>query len=252
MNTLCRSIQLWLVVLAVVCGTAISALGHEITIVAPNRLEDVEGDSVSNASAGTGARGQQIYSASEFRELPETHRKITAMAFRPDGSVTEPQTVTWPETQWYFSTTTRGIDDMSNVFAENEGADKTLVYEGLLTLTTEATGPPGGPRAFDYKFELQTPFVYDPSDEKNLVVELRSPAGYTPALLDDEQPSVPDSTLLVDFPFTGTPAATGFFHANQWILQFTFVPEPSTFTLAAFGLVSLLAWRQKKRPLSRE
>jgi hypothetical protein len=187
MNTLFSSTKLWFVVLAVVCGTAISALGQEITIVVPNRLENVEGShsgtEMDLGQLGIGFRVQYIYPFTEFGTLPETHRSITAIAFRPDVSVTEPRTVTLQDTQWFLSTSTTSPDDMSNVFSENHGDNRTEVYSGNLTLTTQATGPPEGPRGFDYRFDLQNPFLYDEKQE-NLVVEFIAPFGYSPALLN--------------------------------------------------------------------
>ena len=39
----------------------------------------------------------------------------------------------------------------------------TTVFDGPFTISTQATGPPEGPRGFDDFIEFQTPFVYDPS-----------------------------------------------------------------------------------------
>ena len=42
MHTFCSNTKLWILVLAVVCDTAISALGQEINIVVPNEFENSE------------------------------------------------------------------------------------------------------------------------------------------------------------------------------------------------------------------
>ncbi len=244
MNTLRSSTKLWLVVLAVVCGTAISALAQEINIVVPNDLENIEGDSSVDFGFSGSFRVQVAYSAEEFNELPDTHRSITAISFRPDAAITEPRTVDWGDTQLFLSTTTRDVNDRSTVFSENHGPNQTLVYSGPLVLSTEATGPTEGPRAFDYTVNLQTPFLYDPN-QGNLVVDFTSPSGYTPNFGDDQFSGT--NQQLLDIPFAGS--ESGFFVSNGLILQLTFVPEPSSFTLGAIGIVALFSRRRCARQL---
>ncbi len=132
MNTLCKKSRLWIVVSVFVCGTAGSALGNEINVVVPNALENIEGD-ISGVNADLGAldigfRLQYTYPASEFSEVPDTHRLIAAIAFRPDVSVTAPRTVDWGDSQFTISTTTRDVANVSTIFSENHGVNQTLVY----------------------------------------------------------------------------------------------------------------------------
>ena len=222
---------LWIAGLSLVFGASRQSFGYEIQIVVPNGLENTEGDgSASPGFSGTGFRDQVAYSAAEFSGLPETHRVITGIAFRPDASITEPRTVDWGDTQWFLSTTTRDVDDMSDVFSENHGPNKSLVYEGPLILSTEATGPPEGPRGFDYSFDLQTPFLYD-SNQGNLVVDMIVPAGYTPSLQDDHQ-YIGGRQQLVAFEPFDSPSAN-YVGSQELILQFTFITEPSTHVLQA-------------------
>ena len=210
---------------------------NEIAIVVPNEFADVEGPSGGSNLPGIGFRSQTIFSSEEFASLPESHRLITTIAFRPNASVTEPRTSNWGEALWSLSTTTRAPTDMSEVFSENHGPDQTVVYDGPLVLTTKATGPPDGPRGFDYVVALQTPFFYDPS-QGNLAIDFTLPSGFTPSPLDDQ--AVRPDAWLVDFPLSDS--TSGALRGNQLIMQLTFVPEPSTFAAISLGLAAILMW----------
>ena len=108
---------LCVVALFLAVGVGEHASGFEIRIVVPNGQENTEGNSRTAPSfMDTGFTAQLWISASDFSNLPETHRVITAIAFRPDASVTEPRTVTWPDTQWFLSTTTKNWEDMGPFF----------------------------------------------------------------------------------------------------------------------------------------
>ena len=142
---------------------------------------------------------------------------------------------------------------MSRVLSENHGDNLTEVQDGTLTFTTQATGPPEGPRGFDYRFDLQTPFLYDRKQE-NLVVDMLAPFGYSPAFLDDEDDTLGTTTSLG---YSGeapvSELTTGSLETGtEWlILEFTFVPEPSSLVLAGFGIVCLFAFAGRRRRLSR-
>ncbi len=62
-------------------------------------------------------------------------------------------------------------DNLTTVFDDNHGPDKTLVYDGEVTYPLLGSGPAGGPKDFADGPTLQTPFFYDPS-MGNLVIEL--------------------------------------------------------------------------------
>lgn len=217
------------------CGS--HSWGNEIRVVVPSEFDGVEGNSGGPDIPGIGYRVLTIFSASEFESLPESHRSITAIALRPNASVVEPRATDWGEAQWFLSTTQRPHDQLSNVFAENHGADKTVVFHGPLTLTTQAAGPPEGPREFDYRFSLQEPFFYDPG-QGNLALEFILPDGITPAPLDDQ--GVRPNAALSDFPLSDN--TTGAFRGDQLIVELTFVPEPSTFVGLTVGLLGILIW----------
>ena len=229
MNMHCSRTGLWAVIVAVICGTAISSPAEEIKIVVPSGLEDTEGNAQGDPTfSGVGFRAQVAYSAEEFGDLPNTHHFITAIAMRPDASVRESRTVDWGNTQWVFATTDRSVDDMSRVFSENLGEAQTLVYDGPLSFHTDGGGPPSGPRGFDYRFELGTPFFYDPTQGKNLVIDFTVPSGYRPASREDEH-DISGNQLFVAIPAT-LPEANYVF-PEELIFQLTFesVVQPGDF-----------------------
>ncbi len=200
---------------------------QDIKLVVPSGLEETEGDRVAIDVQNFPFRVQDIYASRLFQDVPETHQLITEISFRPDFTVTEPRTVTWPDTEWILSTTPKSLEEMNTEFDLNHGANRTTVYAGDVTMTTEATGPSEGPRGFDYTLQLQKPFLYDATEE-NLVVDIIAPAGYAPSLLDDEVSlNENEGRALLGIAF---PPTFGNFRDNQLILQFTFTePVPLDF-----------------------
>ena len=121
-----------------------------------------------------------------------------------------------------YSTTTKRPGDLDPVFDNNLGDDLITVWEGPLTFSTEATGPPGGPRGFDYYFPFQTPFFYDPTSGRNLLVDVISISGYSADLLTDDFTGT--SPMIV---FGGATADAGeVLNSGGLVAQFVFVPEP--------------------------
>jgi hypothetical protein len=225
-------------------------------IVAPNANALTEGN-FSNAFpfTSTNRRYQQVYDSSQFSALsgPEF---LDQIAVRPDRN-TGSFTLSFTNIDIRFSTTSKVPDGLSLTFADNIGADETLVYSGPLTLTTASTGPAGGPKDFDLIINLQTPFLYDPSlgnllldvttsttngvsrqldavndfgDHDDFVSRLSGPAG---ALIGNAD----NVALVTQFQFSETTAA---------------VPEPSglaIFSLVCAGSLTILLRRSRKRPM---
>ena len=146
------------------------------TVVVPNDRAIVEGDFENilpfgvSSTGYTGTRYQQVFGASDFGP-PSGRQRITQIAFRPDGVHGQAFTVTIPSIQIHLSTTTRAPDGLG-VFAENTGADDTVVFAGALAFSSAFAGPDGGPKAFDIVIDLQTPFIYDPT-AGNLLLDVR-------------------------------------------------------------------------------
>ena len=162
--------------LFVLAATSLATFGQEFKIVVPNALENVEGN-IDGPTGPIPFRWQQLSPASEFATLPDTHRTIIGFLERPDRTVTTPRTVVINDLLIRLSTTSKSVLD--TVFDENLGDDLTTVFDGPVTVSTQATGPPAGPRGFDYFFEFDTPFVYDPN-RGNLLWDVVSFSGQSP------------------------------------------------------------------------
>jgi hypothetical protein len=170
-----RNLRRFSLVLGALCLSGLSCAAQIIpTVVAPSGASNTEGNG-SNAFpfgiAGSGLsrqRYQQLYDASLFAGIGPGF--ITQLVFRPDASAS-PFSCTLPAMQINLSTTQQDDHLLFN-FAKNIGPDNTVVFDrGSLTLSTDFTGPPGGPKDFDLVIDLTTPFFYDPS-QGNLLLEI--------------------------------------------------------------------------------
>jgi hypothetical protein len=68
---------------------------------------------------------------------------------RPDASFSFPDESEWFDLEICFALTNARPGDLSSVFENNILSDRTRVYEGTLTVSTEGTGPLIGPMDFD-------------------------------------------------------------------------------------------------------
>ena len=151
------------------------------TIVVPNSLAATEGDIENGLPFRSAGRVQQVFDASEFASLsgPEL---ITQIAFRPDATFGSGFDTTITNIQINLSTTTVLPDFMSATFADNVGADDIVVFPaGPLALTSAFTG--AGPKDFDIVINLQTPFLYDPT-QGNLLLDVRNFSGEVTTFFD--------------------------------------------------------------------
>jgi hypothetical protein len=142
-------------------------------VVVPNANGTVAGPTSNSfpfTTTGAYMRHQQVYASSEFTGVggPMT---ITSIRFRPNPSSTAPTWSTTFDLTMTVSTTAAAPDGLSATFADNHGANVAVVYSGEITLSTEQTTPVQGVTAFDVIVDLQTPFVYDPS-QGNLLVDV--------------------------------------------------------------------------------
>jgi hypothetical protein len=202
-------------------------------IVVPGAQTGVEGnDSNFGPFFDTSVRYQQVYSAAQFPSPGPL--MITQIAFRPDGSVTDPALIIrFDSVRIDLSTTSSTPSTLSTVFASNVGANNQTVFNSFEFVNAPVTGPPGGPKNFTVTFAL-TPFIYDPS-AGNLLLDFRAfeTGGGISAPFDAQSGS--PFTAHVDA--SGMSSTSGSYFANGLVTQFEFtaVPEPSTLALGALG-----------------
>ena len=217
-------------------------------IVVPNTLATVEGnDNNFGPFFNNSVRYQQVFSASQFPSFTGP-LMITEIAFRPDGSVTDPSLIIrFDSVQIDLSTTSRTPSTLSTLFASNVGADDTTVFNSFVFVNAPVTGPPGGPKDFTVAFALN-PFIYDPS-AGDLLLDVRAieSGGGISAPFDAESNN--PFTAHLDAPDISAASGTSFATGLVTQFQFTPVPEPSTLVLGSLGtlLVGVGArWRQRR------
>ena len=139
--------------------------------VVPNSLEDTAGNSDLAVLWGNlrPARHQQVYAGDEV-----TAGVITSIFFRQDEVYgTAATTCTWTNATVVLSSTAVAVDALSTTFADNLGADATVVFQGDLVIST--TDTTSNPRPFEIHIPFTTPFTYDPGPNINLVVDITLP-----------------------------------------------------------------------------
>jgi hypothetical protein len=215
-------------------------------IVVPNTLATVEGnDSNFGPFFNNSVRYQQVYSASQFSSSAGP-LQITEIAFRPDGSVTDPTLfLRFDSVEIDLSTTSRTAATLSTDFASNAGADIMTVFNSFVFLNAPITGPPGGPKDFTVVFHLN-PFTYDPA-AGNLLLDVRAfESGGGISAPFDAATNDP-FTAHVDASSIGAVSGDVFNTGLVTQFQFTQVPEPSTFLLLGSAGALLIGVRARRR-----
>ena len=225
---------------AALLSLSVGGVAQAVTVVAPSSNTNAEGNDLSFDPFSRPSRLQQVYAASEFSSLSGP-LVISQIAFRPD-STQLPTTLPPLDLQISFSTTTRGPDGLSPFFAQNTGANNTVVYNGSFTPSTASTGSILGPKAFDINIPLQTAFTYNPASG-NLLVDIRDlTGGLSRFLALDAQTTLGDSVSMVvngtdPNGIAGAPITKGL------VTQFTINAAPVPFEFSpTLGLVVVGAW----------
>jgi len=215
-------------------------------IVVPGANAATEGDSNNRFPFYAGDFGpmryQQVYAAGEFGSGPIV---ISAIQFRLDA---DDESFSGMDTELVIrlSTTAKAVDGLSSTFAENIGADETLVVSGMQTLS--GTGGPGV-NPFDINISFATDFVYDPT-MGNLLMDVTRTGGSNSAIFFDASSSDTDAISRV---YSLNSATTGTATGNDTlalITRFTADPVPEPATMAVLGLGALVAAR-RRRPRSQ-
>lgn len=241
----CGFQRLTLLVALLLLGAINPARAITPTVVAPNNAATIEGNrnnaypfNISDFHLFS-QRYQQVYAASQFGGLPVGGGLITQIVFRPDAMFGSTFVSTLPDIQIDLSTTSAGDDGLSSTFANNVGADNTVVFaRGPLTLSSAFIGPPRGPKDFDIIITLTTPFFYNPA-LGNLLLDVRNfGRGFTTAFDAVFQTGDGVSRVLSH----NVNEMTGTRDSEGLVTGFVIVPEPSSATVLLAGGGILLAW----------
>jgi len=217
------------------------------TIVVPNSARTTEGNG-NNAYpfniGGPSQRYQQVYAASQFGGLPAGGGLITQIVFRPDATFGMAFTSTLPDIQIDLSTTSAADDGLSGTYANNVGADDSIVFaRGPLTLSSAFTGPPNGPKDFDIIITLTHPFLYNPA-LGNLLLDVRNFGGGTTTQFDAVSTTGDGVSRVFNQNVNGT---TGTTDTIGLVTGFVIVPEPGTAMLLVGGGTLLALFGECRR-----
>ena len=164
----------WVATFLLVVGAVLVGApeARALAIIVPGDKTNVDG-SGGNAmpfSTVTSMRYQQVYGASEFLPFGNS-LAFTEIRFRLGSSVELAFSGSIDDIQLNLSTTSANPDGLSTTFANNVGADDTVVFaRGSLPLSSAGVG--SDPQPFDIVISLTTPFTYDPT-LGNLLLDIR-------------------------------------------------------------------------------
>jgi hypothetical protein len=208
--------------LAAFLGSSVMTELRAQVIVVPNSLatNDGNGSGTSPSGGPTSVRDMRIFDASQFAALSGASF-LTQFAWRPDmiPGASGPRSV---NLRIYASTTTRSVAGLSMTFADNLGADNTLVFSGTLNWATGNLPGPGNTRQFDIVFPCTTPFLYDPA-AGNLLLDTQL-SGNGQSITFDTVVGNPTTRKIVNP--TSSNAVTATEEGPAQVFQFLFEPPP--------------------------
>lgn len=158
--------------LAVAVGTGLASAQNYVYV--PNINENTPGASNNSIPFDWDVpmRLQQVFAASEFGGQSGI---ITQIAFRIDESAGHPFSTSGIDTEVRLCHTSVIPTQMNTTFDNNYGSDVTLVYDGLLSLSSSGNG-------FDIIIDIDDVFEYD--GVSNLLVEYKLFSGATSSSFD--------------------------------------------------------------------
>ncbi|MCA9277614.1 MAG: hypothetical protein H6815_02360 [Phycisphaeraceae bacterium] len=239
--------------IVVIAATSTIAIADQLAVPSGYPSATFEGwKSPLNGDART---LQTAYPASELASIP-VGAHITGITWRLHFSEqTWPiQDATWEHYDIRLSTPANAPGNLSLVFAENVGANETLVRSGSLTIPANTfagtiSTPGGAPNDFGYTISFDTPYIYDGND---LLVEIRHTGhgGTSSPFLDFAFDYGGSNSVyqVKDLSYTsqGGPGTAAFGYPGPVIAQLTWVvPSPSSITIA--GMFAGLAAVRRRR-----
>jgi hypothetical protein len=194
--------------LALACIVAAGPVQAAIAlIVVPDEAFDMPGNGGTTDPFGATS---QCTDGMRFQQIVDGEAigggNISGLAFRLDDGEPGLGTVTYGDTTIKLSSTTRDTGNMSKTFADNIGADETLVFQGDMTVSA-GTDTPVNP--FDFELPIDVPFDFDGSSS-NLLIDVTvedCPAGADGFFFDGDSRDV-KSEYAFDKDAATAPAST--------------------------------------------
>ena len=218
----------------------LAPLAHAVDeFVVPSASEVVEGDSnnaIPFTSPDGNVRYQQVYLDDDIPPGPFT---IFGIAFRPNAL--EPGfAFEIPDVDIFLGTTAQGAN-LNTEFALNVGAVQTLVASGPLPLASAASGPGGGPLAFDIEIWFDQPFAYTSGNLLLDVFVQPYVSGGNP-IFDAVNFGADPVGRAFSAGFTGgsVDATSGDADTQGLVTKFMLVPEPAGSAVAALAALAAL------------
>jgi len=222
-----------------------STLASANTLVVPNAQAATTGNATIGLSAPASFEYQEDFGVGQFLSVGEP-LLITQVAFRaaPGTGAINADVSSFKiylSTSPYFPNSIGSHMLITTDYAANEGADNTLVLSGGAGTFFSSPGcSTPGPCAFDMVFNSTTPFLYDPT-KGTLLMDVQFTGWSGTGSLDGESFSSPGGSVA-------QVNASDTVQLGGPIVQFAFssVPEPSSMTLLASGLVALGGMLRRK------
>jgi hypothetical protein len=210
MNKLRKKVMKFLLVSGVVCTLMTGA--YAIDLVVPNNRAVVEGDGNNGFpfTESFSVRYQQVYDSSQFVLLGTNGGTINSIGLRYNGNYNT-ATMIYYSMAVRLSTTSRAVDNLSAAFADNMGADATVVFSGKFTLGV--TPPPSDHQLHPWPFPLTIPFTvpfqYNPTNG-NLLLDIQWGSAYLypgngPPWMDAVYASNDSVSRVYGYNISGTP-----------------------------------------------
>ncbi len=229
------------------------AFGTPLLLVVPNAQTNTAGNSPADVSGLTDAdiQYQEDFGSGQFQGI-DGDLLISQLAFRASPD-TGPVNVSISSLNLYLSTTLYAPNSiggnilLTDTFADNVGADNTLVYSGPGSLVSPGCTTSVCP--FDMVIAFTTPFLYNPNQGKLLLYLQATGFMAEEGSLDAEGFDPPGGAVASLFGNLGDLSDT--VSTSGDIVQFGYTvvptPEPGTLTLAFVALLACGALRSRSK-----
>ncbi|PIE22927.1 MAG: hypothetical protein CSA62_10145 [Planctomycetota bacterium] len=170
-----------LLILTLALGLSTLVVAQKTFIIPATSATTEGGSSTSypwNVNQPNGHRIQYCYDSSHFSATKPI--LIQRIRWRADGSTTATWTgVTHPNVKIDMSSATTDHSTLSTTFATNHGKDRSTVYTGKVVVAPSPSTGSTTPNIFYVDVQLSSPFFYDPSVGKDLLIDITLPGPWT-------------------------------------------------------------------------